>query len=266
MAFPKLIFRRIQAFELTDLPWLPKTLRSAITDAISFIARLFHSYAPAAPLLGQALKAQGAYKVIDLCSGAGAPIETIRRQLSSVCGETVHITLTDKYPDTSAWARIVNAASGTVSVEPSSVDAANVPSRLCGFRTMFTAFHHFKPSVAEQILKDAANSRSGIAIFEYTDRNLLRWLFPTVMTPPTLLLITPFIRPFSLARLFWTYLIPIIPLTVTWDCLISGLRTYLPEELKAMALRADDTHTIWDVGVTDKGVTYLIGRPRSEHR
>ena len=264
MAFPKLVFRRIQAFELTDLPWFPQTLRSAVTDAISFIARIFHAYTPAAPLLAHTLEAQGEHEVIDLCSGAGAPIDTIRRQLAPICGQSVRVTLTDKYPHTSAWARIVDTAGGRVSAEASSVDAANVPSRLRGFRTMFTAFHHFRPAVAEQILKDAANRRSGIAIFEYTNRNLLRWIFPTLMTPPTLLLITPFIRPFSLARLFWTYIIPIIPLAVTWDCFISGLRTYLPEELEAMARRADNTHTMWEVGITGKGVTYLIGRPRNE--
>jgi hypothetical protein len=88
------------------------------------------------------------------------------------------------------------------------------------------------------------------------------------MLPGTLhmLLITPFIKPFSFKRIFWTYCIPIMPLVFLWDGLISNLRTYTPEELESIIYRLDNNHFSWKVETISTGrwpfnITYLIGKP-----
>ena len=42
------------------------------------------------------------------------------------------------------------------------------------------------------------------------------------------LLVTPLIRPFTLSRILWTYLLPLVPLTCWWDGIVSQLRAYTP--------------------------------------
>ena len=51
-----------------------------------------------------------------------------------------------------------------------------------------------------------------------------------LLTPLAVGLATPFIRPFRWSRLFWTYVIPLVPLTCWWDGVVSQLRAYTPAE------------------------------------
>jgi len=142
------------------------------------------------------------------------------------------------------------------------VDAADVPGDLTGFRTLFTSFHHFDSGQARRVLADAQRSGEGIAVFEFTERNLLLWTIPILLIPLVVFVCTPFIRPFSWDRLLWTYLLPVVPLVAMWDGLVSNLRSYSPAELEA--LTGDDSYE-WRAGrVRSLGlsrVTYLVGWP-----
>ncbi len=260
---PSLIFKRVQLFEFNDQPWLPSSWRFSITDAITVIARLFDSYRWAIPILKEALEVSGQRVLLDLGSGSGGQVADIRRRLAADHDMEVTVTLTDKFPSPGVDSSGIGFREG-IAWHAAPVDATEVPAELPGFRTLFTAFHHFSPEMAVQILGDAVRSRRSIGVFEYTDRNLLRWIFPTLFTPLTLFLITPFIRPLSFRRFLFTYLIPVVPLLATWDCLVSGLRTYLPEELMAMTRQIDANDYEWRAGKTERGgVTYLVGYPRS---
>jgi hypothetical protein len=82
------------------------------------------------------------------------------------------------------------------------------------------------------------------------------------------LLFTPFIRPFRWSRLFWTYVIPLVPLMVWWDATVSCLRTYTPDELREMVAHLGVDDYTWDVGVVrvalpQASMTYLMGTPKS---
>ena len=47
-------------------------------------------------------------------------------------------------------------------------------------------------------------------------------------------ILTPRMRPFRWSRLLLTYLLPLIPLVVLWDGLVSCCRTRTPQELLAL--------------------------------
>ena len=53
-----------------------------------------------------------------------------------------------------------------------------------------------------------------------------------LLVPLLVLFVTPLIRPFRWRRLVLTYLIPVLPLAILWDGLVSALRTYSVEEMK----------------------------------
>ena len=82
-----------------------------------------------------------------------------------------------------------------------------------------------------------------------------------LLTPIMVLLMIPPVRPFNL---FFTYVVPLVPLMVRWDGVVSPLRTYDAHELRALATSVPHSDRFrGDAGeVALNGpipVTYLIG-------
>jgi len=147
------------------------------------------------------------------------------------------------------------------------VDAMNVPRELKGFRTMFTSFHHFSPDKAQAILQNAVAARQAIGVFEITRRapSAIGMMFLWALLP---FVCTPLISPIRLSRLFWTYVVPVIPLVLLFDGVVSCLRTYRPHELWEMIERLNATDYQWQVGEHSGAfgqlpITYSIGYPRT---
>jgi hypothetical protein len=115
------------------------------------------------------------------------------------------------------------------------------------------------------VLADAQRNADGIGIFEFTERNLLLWTIPVLLIPLLVVVCTPFIRPFRWQRLFWTYLVPMVPLVAMWDGLVSNLRSYSPTELEELIgdLRGDGyswrIDRVRSIGLSR--VTCLVGWP-----
>jgi hypothetical protein len=175
--------------------------------------------------------------------------------------------LTDKYPNLQAFENIEAVSENHVSFYRGSVDATRVPPELEGLRTIFTSFHHFPPEEARSILQNAVDARQGIGIFEITRRTpfSIVLMFLWALTPFALI---PFVRPFRWSRLLWTYVIPIIPLVLLFDGVVSCLRTYQPQELNAFVEMLTGAEYEWETGEHSGGsiklpITYLIGYPRA---
>ena len=262
--------RRFHLFEIHDFSWCPRTVRDGLTDYLAQSARDRQVYEPVLPLIVEAARALSVTSVIDLCSGGGGPwVHWFR---SRAVLPISRVTLTDKFPNwkMSDCDKNPDLPAG-LSYAAQSVDAAAVPDGLRGFRTLFTSFHHFQPDAAHAILRDAFNQRQPIGIFEFTERSVTGLLI-MLLSVPSVWLATPRIRPFKWSRLIFTYLIPVIPLVVMFDGIVSALRTYTPPELLAMAKEtcsaADGSGAyVWKAGLA-KGatrwaqpVTYLIGLP-----
>jgi hypothetical protein len=256
--------RRIQFIEIHEQPWLPAVLRHEITNALQFGLNLFKAYSPIASQLQDALDATGSENIVDLCSGGGGPWADLSQRLHGKAG-TLKILLTDKFPNLEA-AKNVGADSGNqISFHSAPVDAMRVPRELMGLRTMFTSFHHFSPAEARAVLQDAVDAREGIAIFEITRRAPSTISFMLVWVV-ILCACTPWIRPFRWSQLFWTFIVPIIPMILLFDGVVSCLRTYRPQELREITDGLSAPGYQWEIG--EQGgrmpITYLIGRPASK--
>ncbi|MFN0102609.1 MAG: hypothetical protein ACKV2U_11030 [Bryobacteraceae bacterium] len=251
--------RRFHLIELEDQDWMPAVIRDGVTDYLSAAIRVGNTYGPVTSALANALLTSGEERVIDLCAGGGGPWQTLLPALRTK-GWAGTVTLTDRFPNSKAVERLTTG----VTYYPESVDALEVPKELSGFRTLFTAFHHFPPAAARALLADAAAKAAPIALFEVTHRSP-RYIFAMLFSPLTVMILTPVIRPFSWSRLLFTYLIPLVPLVVTWDGIVSCLRTYTVAELRSMTMEIPGNHR-WDVGeVKGKGLlplTYLFGLPQ----
>ena len=100
-----------------------------------------------------------------------------------------------------------------------------------------------------------------IRLGDVLQRNWLT-LLHALLLPISVLVFTPLARPVSWSRLLLTYLIPIASLLVLWDGVVSVLRCYRPDKLRAMAARLGDVSYRWEAGSywhLGAPVTYLVG-------
>jgi SAM-dependent methyltransferase len=257
--------RRIHFIELHDQPWFPGLLRDEVTDALQFGMSFLRAYTPVAPLIRSLLDSTGASRVVDICSGGGGPWLELSAAIQRP-GRTISISLTDKHPNLMAFQNISSASGNLIEFQARPIDAMKVPPDFVGVRTIFTSFHHFAPSEARALLRDAAAARQAIGVFEITSRSPAAIAF---ILPWTLLALffAPFIRPFRWSRLLWTYLLPVIPLVLLFDGTVSCLRSYRVEELEDLARSLGEPGYRWTAGAISGAagmpITYLIGEPEA---
>jgi len=207
--------KRIHFFELHDQTWFPKFMRDMLTDTLSFFWVFTFAYLTVASLLENAMKSIGTTNIVDLCAGAAGPTPYIIEKLNEEYKkdkktDKYEVILTDLYPNITACERLVTMYPDYIKYEPQPIDATNVPETIKGFRTLHLSFHHFTPELARKILRDAIKQRQGIGIFEITSRSIKGIFENMILTPLIMTAFAPFIKPFSLFRLFFLWVIPIL--------------------------------------------------------
>jgi hypothetical protein len=260
--------RRFQAIEFEDYSWFPQPIRNYMTDFFQFQMARFNLYSPAASLLAKLLNKAGEKSIVDLCSGGSGPLALLQQQLKDEHDLDVPVTLTDKYPNIPAFKKIQSTAAGDFSYSEDSVNVMSVPDSLTGVRTIFSAFHHFPPEMAVDILGDAVKNKKPIAVFELSNRKPSAFLQVMLGGPIALFFMTPFLRPLRVGRFIFTYLIPLVPFFAMWDGVGSNLRAYEPGEMRELIVQVPGSDQYeWEVG-TEPGemkgiwVTYLMGSPK----
>ena len=253
--------RHVHLFEFGDLPWFPQMFHDAETAFLSVLYRMFPSLPRQwAEKISTVLRIGEPTHMLDLCSGTGGAMPSIIEHLT-LRGNDVHVTLSDLYPNPKF---ALTHPRAQWLADP--VDATHVPPKLGSVRTMFSAFHHFRPEAAKAILKDAFDDRCAICIFESGPGTKLA-VAMTIFVPQHVLAMMPFARPFRWEYALYTYLIPVIPLALLWDSFVSNLRIYSPEQMKEMTEDMQSADYKWEFGRIRLfgmgGAPYLIGRPIS---
>lgn len=254
---------RIHLFEFEDQKWFPDFLRNYGTDFLQFLSNKTQMYKSIVPVLDKLLTKNKTNQIIDLASGGGGGL----LWLNSVLRENhpdLKILLTDYYPNLPAFIHTKEQADN-IDFYSQAVDAREVPKELKGLRTQFLSLHHFKPEDAKKILQNAVDDKTPIAIFEAQERSVPS-IIAMLLSPISVLLATPFIRPFKIGRIVFTYFIPIVPLFVMWDGVVSSLRTYSVKEMKNLVDSLNNTDSFeWEINRVKSGpavILYLTGRPK----
>jgi hypothetical protein len=254
---------RLHLFEWEDQSWFSASLRTAMTSYLAAAYGITPLPKLWANCLSTLMSRDGVTEIVDLGSGSGGPVGRVVKELAER-GFKVCVTLSDLNPNVSGLQFGANAAS-SIRYWPEPVDAARVPAALSGIRTMFASFHHFRPQVARGILRDAFEQRRPICIFEGTSRTSAA-IASALLIPLLVLLLTPLVRPVSWAQILFTYLVPILPLLIFWDGLVSQLRTYSVQELEEFTRDLQSPEYRWEAGLIKipgmpACVPYLVGRP-----
>jgi hypothetical protein len=240
----ELELKRLHLFEFEDQNWYPRFMRDAGTTYLQFISRKMRLHEGMVPVIGELMERCGCTTVVDLCSGGAGPVLDIAESLHKRNGG-FRVVLTDKFPNLPAFQAAQASHPEYIEFEADSVDALNVPPAFTGVRTVFNGFHHFSPELAKRILGNAVEAGRCVAIFELSERRLVNILsFPLILL--FVLLAIPFLRPFRWSWLLFTYLIPIIPLTIAWDGVVSHLRAYSTDELHSLTSQYSETY-VWRI-------------------
>lgn len=251
---------RIHLFEFEDQPWFPTFLRNYGTDFLQFLSNKTKMYKPIVPIIVKGLEKSKTNTIVDLGSGGGGGLLWLNSELKNDVPD-LKIILTDFYPNIPAFKLAKKEAENFEFVEQS-IDARKVPEELKGMRTQFLLLHHFQPKDAKLILQNAIDTDNSIAIFEGQERSLPS-ILAMLLSPISVLLTTPFIRPFKFGRIIFTYLIPIVPLFVLWDGVVSSLRTYSIREMNDLVENLNGAEKYnWEINKVKSGpgvILYLLG-------
>lgn len=253
---------RLHLIELHEQPWMPEAVRRQATDYLHAAEKLLRPFKALAPRLAELLRAAGEPTIVDLCSGGTGPLLQLLDDVRAE-GVEARVIMTDLYPNVPAFERAQAASGGRLGFEPEPVDARHVPERLRGARTIFNALHHFRPAEARAILADAAEQGAPILVAEIAHRSAFGVL-SFLGAPLGAFLLMPLVRPMTPLRLLMTYVIPIAPVVIGFDGVVSALRSYRADELLEMTRGLGGEGYTWEAGETRAGgiiVTWLAGRP-----
>jgi hypothetical protein len=231
-----------------------------MTDFLQFLTNKTKLFQPVIPIIEKGIEKSGTNSIIDLGSGGGGGLLWISEALQKE-NPDLQIIMTDLYPNITAF-EYTKEQGKNFEYITDSVDARDIPDKLKGLRTQFLSLHHFRPDDAKKILQNAVDTKQNIAIFEGQERSLAS-IFAMIFSPITVLLVTPFIKPFSLGRIIFTYLIPLVPIFVFWDGIVSSLRTYSVKEMENLVSELKDKDQFdWEIGRKKSGPgvnLYLLG-------
>lgn len=254
---------RIHLFEWEDQLWFPSFLRNYMTDFLEFVSHASKLHRGVPSKLAEVMMSSNKNHILDLGSGGGGPWRQVLPVLTDANPKS-KVTLSDFYPNIRAFEKLESQFPNSVDFIAESVDARHVKTHENAIRTQFLSLHHFKPADATAILKNAVEANTPIVIVEGQSRNVPS-MIGMLFSPITTLLVTPFIKPFKLSRLLFTYLIPILPLLIMWDGIVSVLRTYSKSELEGLSEAADPEGKFnWEYVKSEKSpATMFVGMPIS---
>lgn len=266
--------KRVQLFEFEDFAWFPSWLRTCLTNLIVVFAKLMGVGEVLSDILAPILKQQKLNNIVDLGSGAGGPMPMVLKTLNAQEGlSNVQLTMTDLYPNEDAMTQFGGGKVANINYHTFSVDATQIETAPEGIKTMVNCFHHMPPAKAKQILASAYENKQPILIYELTENKtpFLVWMLFLPLSLPIVfimvLFMTPFVRPLTFRQLFFTYMIPIIPIFYAWDGQASMPRMYAMKDLDILLEGLSSSEYSWEKGPAKnkkgKAVgTYLLGLPK----
>ena len=199
--------------ELEDHNWFSPRLRNFQTEFIGFAVvkcRVYDRFIERIKKLSLPSR-----PMIDLCSGSGEPAITIFEK--SNCFS--RLILTDKFPGKNPLQE------DRIRYERSSADVLQMEFKSGNYYTMFNALHHFSDGDKTMLTQKIRSANAGAFFVEILEPHF--YCFLKILLGCTIgsLLFTPFIRPFSFTRLFFTYIIPLNILTITFDGIVSVFKS-----------------------------------------
>ncbi|KAL2852597.1 hypothetical protein BJX68DRAFT_54292 [Aspergillus pseudodeflectus] len=257
------LFPRIHIFEFIDQPWSSEWYR---VYAQSMLVGLWHFSIPGITTRTSAAAASetildnfpdlSSFIFVELCAGAGGPTTYIEPRVNNHLKEqgkqAVQFVLTDLYPVIDQW-DVIAKRQGNISYVEKPLDAVKC-KRIAArgrkeCRMLNASFHHFDDEAAVAVLGAAIQEADAFLIQEGCARNLtsvIACIIGSTFYPFVFTIASPQFRR-SPVHLLFTYLIPLIPLMLVWDALVSAGRARTPREIAGLVERTGLDVSEWEL-------------------
>jgi len=226
----------MRLFEFGDLKEMPSLYHLYLRRYLVFFYKVFGYYKLWVPAFSDFLEETKAEKIMECCSGAGEALELLESQLDSTQFNSVHYLLSDIQPRFEFVSKFNLEKEGRFHYIAESVDVTQLKVDLDCPKVFINSFHHFSQPQVENIFKSVLGNGNEILILEYVRNSLLGYL-SMLMGPIVVLLTLPFVvkpKHFPIMALF-TYLVPLFPLMVLWDGMVSCMHEYNAKQLRGIA-------------------------------
>jgi len=226
--------KRKQVPQISNTSWFPKFLTRCIHEFMTWFVGKVHAAKPFIPILYEGLQYANNIIVIDGKSGAG--FETLEGLID-------------------------------VNISRSNVDIHHFTAAQAGLYVCVNSFHQLRPREARILLYKVARKNRPLVILEGNNDSLWQVFGMTIIVPITVLLTAPFVTPFRMERLLFTYLIPILPLVTLIDGFLALFKLYAPKDLDELTASVGQKNYKWRSGKLNNGrggkIIFLLGWPIS---
>jgi hypothetical protein len=208
--------------QVTSQPWCPAGLVALIHEFLVWFVGVVGAARPFVPLVDEAMARAGSRRLVDLRTGAGSGAEVLRPLL----------------PD-------------DVAVVPTAAGGASDPGE--GARILVNGLHRLDADEAMALVARAFAERRVLLVVEGNDDSRWQAVGMLVFAPLSAVLTAPFVRPFRVARLVFTWLVPILPALIAYDGIAALYRLYNPGDLDRIFARAGGDGYRWRTGKVANG-------------
>lgn len=218
--------------EFMDQRWLPASLHATLRDVLGFHLRVTLGYYyewAAKKALARAWQL-GTLQVAEIGAGSAGFSEYLAARVRDL-GDKTRVQISDLHPQPERYRALERQFPGILTATTTPVDfierQADFGNALV---VMSAAFHHIPYAERPRMLAAMASRR--VMVFESVTRNVPSMLgcaigFLPAMLTPLFFLGTQDGR---WRRFLWCWLIPIAPLMVAWDGVVSCLRCWTEDE------------------------------------
>ena len=264
--------KRKHLFEIEDQTWFPPMLRSYMTDVLMELNRKIGATHAIHHEIKSLIETYNFSTIVDLGSGSGGPMPEIIKEIRKK--KQVDLLLTDLYPNPKSVETYTHIDGVMYLESPICASNPQMPQKEGNLMTMINSFHHMKPDMAKEILHSASKNQTPLFIYELADNKIP---FPIwfILLPLGLiinifscLLLTLFVRPIQPLQLFFTYIIPIIPICFAWDGQVSYTRIYTFDDIDILLQGSESPSYTWtksyaqDENGRSIGI-FLLGLPKN---
>ena len=258
--------KRVQLFEFEDFSWFPSGFRSTMTKLIVVLLKLMGVKEVIASIISGIQKQHPFTKIVDLGSGSGGIMPDVVSHLNeSNTDAKIELLLTDLHPNEKFVTQFNEQKLENMSYSETPVDASKYTGEIQGLKTMMNSFHHMRPEIAKNILKNAQETKQPLMVYEMIENKipLLLWviLLPISLTITGLmsLLFLPFVKPLNWKDVLFTYFIPVIPFFYAWDGQASMPRVYTFSDIENELLPPKDENYVWEIKEAKKENGKVLG-------
>ncbi|MCB0422148.1 MAG: hypothetical protein KDD61_14210, partial [Bdellovibrionales bacterium] len=254
-------------FEFGDQKWVPEWYHDGLHDYLLFFYRTFSYHKLWREDLEHFIESEKNEFVLECCAGLGECLPMVLEDSSVLQRNHKRVLFSDLFPHKRAVEKFKD--SNFYSYCSFSVDATEVPKSLETSKVFINSFHHLNPKVAKKVLLDSIESNNRVLVLEYVSNSIVAYL--TMVCGASLTFVTlPFVvqRKNLFFSAFFTYIVPLFPIMLLWDGLVSCFRHYSLKEIKKL-LGAENANLDFTMNqkrslFLPSGVSAILIKPKKE--